>query len=125
MTLKLMVTREVAPKEIYTLVYGTGMLTWDWWGRAAFSNDGVAIESEDDMTEKTVLHIHGTDPKTDKRVAYKLTMQEIVNAAGTLLAAGYGGEDARDMASYDLGYADANMADNVLQQAIWAEIVYG
>lgn len=127
MPLKLMVTREVAPSEIFNMVLGTGATSWSWWGGALFRNDDNDVEAEEQMTEHTVLHLHGVSPGDDDvMVEYKLTMQEIVNAAGVVLAAGkIHEESAQDMCSEDLGFADAGDADLVLQQAVFGKIIFG
>lgn len=126
MPLKLMVTREVAPSEIHGLVFGTGALIWEWWGSAEFVNGETVVEAEEEMTEATYLRIRGTNPDTERRVTYTLTMQEIVNAAGVVLAAGkIHDESAKDVCSEDLGYADAGDADLILQQAVFGRIIYG
>lgn len=125
MALKLQIIREVKPIEVYNLVAGTGALSWEWWHRAGFYNGKTEVEDEAEMTEETILRLRADDPDSERIVGYTLTMQEIVNAAGVLLARGFGGSDASEMAGEDLGYADANMADNVLQQACFGRIVYG
>lgn len=125
MPLKLMVTREVSPTEIYNLVLGTGALSMPWWSSATFMNDGAEVESEEGMTEQTTLHLRGMSAE-EKPVIFALTMQEVVNAAGVVMARGHIHEESlTDMQSEDLGFADAGDADLILQQAVHGEIIFG
>ena len=52
-------------------------------------------------------------------------VERILDAAARFLAEGRGGEDAKDMITESIGYADAVTADVILQYAVLGEIVYG
>lgn len=147
MTLKLTIEREVQPREIVSLVFGTGALTWEWWHGGSLRrpiikeqpdgssrvvdheiierpwDDGVEIQE----TDRLFLSVD--DPKEPGRVQKRnLSMAHIVHAAGRAIrgdGAHIDEESARDMAREDLGYADAIAADVVLQLACFEEIVYG
>jgi hypothetical protein len=143
MTLKLSITREVDPKEVAYMIFGTGMFSWgDWWrgGRMyRYAEDGKSIEMvdhplDDDTvyadTDFYVLRVDDPDEPegSGKAIKVQLTAGQIVEAAGKALAGDIvrlDEESARDMRTDDLGLADAIAADAVMQVAVFGKLVYG
>lgn len=105
--------RPATAEEVENLVWGTGALALPWWHGAHKTPRGFRFfydRPEDD---------EGTF--TGNRW---VSNQQILNAAGRFLAEGRG-QDAGDMMSESIGYADASDADVILQYAVLGEIVYG
>lgn len=145
MTLKLSIEREVEPREVAGLIWGSGALTWEWWRgatlrRPVLNADGTEVVDYtlvDDPTENIIegdyVFITVDDPEEPEgsgrtTLKKKLSLATIVNAAGRAIrgdGAHIDDESSRDMAREDLGYADAIAGDAVLQLAVFGEIVYG
>lgn len=134
MTLMMAITREVKPQEIVDLVWGTGALSWEWWDGAAHQRYStsrkkwLSVAGEEPLDGDAVVFTID-DPEepegSGKTLRKRVTMQQIADAASWALGAGYGQEDAKDMMTDSLGYADASMADLILQKAVFGEVIYG
>jgi hypothetical protein len=127
-TLRLNITREVEPKEIPYLVFGTGALSYPWWGRVTWVSviDGeefpVDVNGADwDTAEPTdVLIITHDGPDSDEGamdVKTRLTFHDIIAAVAVAVEYDYVYE--KDAISEDLGLLDAEQADTVLQLAVF------
>jgi hypothetical protein len=148
MTLKLTIEREVQPSEVASLVFGTGALTWGWWGHVSLRRPtyeeppegGKRIADYEIITdplevplfEDDRFFITVDDPQeaegSGKVLRKTLSMASIVHAAGRAIrgdGAHIDDESSRDMAREDLGYADAIAGDAVLQLAVFGSVVYG
>lgn len=112
--LKTVTTREATLDEVRDLIFGTGALSWSWWGGVVDNKDGTFdfIYEDPDSEEGT-------------RRRRLVTERQILEAAGQYLSEGRGGEDARDAISDGLGYLDAMHADCILQRAVLGSEVYG
>lgn len=132
MTLTLTIKREVEPRELLSLAFGTGALGFSWWHEADIRRGDVRLRyldmEDDDILETDRVRLVVEDPDLDDeatRVAV-LTMQQLLEAAELAIKKGYLHEP--DAIKEDLGYADAIEADCVLQLAVFGEeagIVYG
>lgn len=127
-TLRLNITREVEPKEIPYLVFGTGALSYPWWGRVTWLSviDGeeFPVDTNDvdwDTAEPTdVLIVTHDGPDSDEGAMdqqTRLTFHDIVAAVALAVEHGYAYE--KDAISEDLGLLDAEQADTVLQLAVF------
>lgn len=130
--LLLKIEREVKPTEVLSLIWGTGGLTWEWWGGAAQYRGEERVDFDPDLNNAeagdhfVIEHADMHEPEGAPMITTKVTMQEIVDAASAAMAAGLiGAESLNDMANEDLGYADAGEADVVLQLAVFKEVVFG
>ena len=114
MTLTLTTTREATVDELEDLIYGTGALTWSWWGGARHTPAGYEFH-------------HDADGDVDGACTGRTwrSHRQILRAAGRFLSEGRGGEDASEAISESLGYLDAADADVVLQYAVFGEVVFG
>lgn len=112
--LTLKTERVATAQEVEDLVFGTGGLSWPWWYGAKQTTQGYRFFYD------RPDHDEGTF-KGNRWVSN----QKILDAAARFLAEGRGGEDAREMMSESIGYADAAAADVILQYAVLGEIVYG
>jgi hypothetical protein len=130
--LALTLTREVEPKEVSYLVFGTGALSYPWWGRVEW---GTTMDGEDfpidhtsdlDVAEPGDYYIirHDTkeDPEGSMKGRTRLTAQQIVNAAAEAIRLGLIYDTD---AQQDLGMCDSEQADAVLQIAVFGEAVFG
>lgn len=148
MTLKLEISREVAPIEVVNLVWGTGALTWPWWQGASLRRSvpgerSIGVPSDagdytDTVQETDWFRFIIDDPDepegSGKTLRRDVRLGTIVAAASALLrgveqANGailrLDSEDTADMRIEDLGYADAAIADTILQWAVFGKVVYG
>lgn len=117
--LRVPTNRPVEDDEIASLIYGTGGLSYEWWG-------GV-VEQEREGVDG-YLFSHATKDSPDDGSTPGRTWvseQQIADAAGRFLGEGRGGESARDMLLESIGYADAEAADVILQYAVLGEAVFG
>lgn len=131
--LKMTIEREVEPKEISYMVFGTGALGYGWWGRVDWVSvvDGEEFPIDDysqlDIAEPDdfliIQHDARDDDEGDMTGKIKVTFREIVAAAALAIRKGNIAE--RDAISEDLGLCDAEEADAVLQYAVFGELVYG
>ncbi|AYB70196.1 hypothetical protein SEA_ONEIAGILLIAN_86 [Microbacterium phage OneinaGillian] len=112
--LKLKTERKATTEEVDDLVFGTGALSLPWWHSAHRTPQGYRFRFDHPDHEEGTF-------KGNRWVSN----QQILNAAGRFLAEGRGGDDAREMMSDSIGYADAVAADVILQYAVLGEIVYG
>lgn len=128
MTDKLMlkIEREVTPKEVAGLVFGTGVHTYPWW----VSLDLVPARQDIDQAQATDIFVIVVDDPEEPEGSGKTrrverTMQQIIDAAAIGIRKGYVYEP--DAIKTDLGYCDAEQADCVLQLAVLGgeETVYG
>jgi len=135
MTLSLKIEREVKPTEVAYLIFGTGVFGWaPWWRDADIGNfddnglDFLPLEHPfETASEDSLIRIVHDDPNEPEGSAVfavaTFTMQEFldrVSLAWPHLAA----EAMRDMTE-DLGLADAEAADIVMQYVVYDEIVFG
>lgn len=128
MTLKLRITRTVHPQEIADLVFGTGALGYPWWIEADALRDGKVISPwEDGLLETDTIRIAHWDGSTEGgRRTTELAPAYIVSTVSSLLNDDLiPDESANEMASEELGLADADAADIVLQTAVFGKIIYG
>lgn len=135
--LTLNVTRAIEPKEVTYLVFGTGALSYSWWQRVTWQS--VVDEDEDgepsygdvegradldiaESTDRLIITSWDGEREGGKKVT-TLTFQQVIDAVGK---AWHNLPDwaQRDMAE-DLGLADSEVADVVLQYAVFGEPVYG
>ena len=136
--LTLNVSREVEPKEITYMVFGTGALSWSWWGKVA--RHVLVSEGEDgdddeygevddygdlDVAEPTDrLSIISWDGETESgRKTTTVTFKQIAAAVNDAVARELV-DPASDGVKEDLGLFDAIEADIVLQVAVFGEVVY-
>lgn len=112
-------SRAATSEEISSLLYGTGALSWEWWGGCdAEERNGVA----------GYLFTHPTEDEGDGDVPTGTTWvseQQILDAAARAVEAGYGSEDRKDIVGESIGFFDASNGDVVLQYAVFGEAVYG
>lgn len=131
--LKLTIEREVEPKEISYMLFGTGALSYGWWGRVDWVSvvDGEEFPIDDYSNLEAaelddfivVQHDARDDNEGDMTGKIKVTFRELVTAAGLAIRKGYVQET--DAIKDDLGLCDAEEADAVLQMAVFGELVYG
>jgi hypothetical protein len=133
--------REVKPTEIAYMVFGTGAGTYPWWHRFVIGKL-IPIEGRfnqhkllpiadvyENTTADCVLHIEVDNPEepegSGKTIAFNVTMQQVCDAVSR--AWKHIGEESRRDMYEDLGLADAEAADLVLQFAIFPDNapVYG
>lgn len=131
-TLLLKIEREVKPTEVLSLIWGTGALTWEWWGGAAQYRGEERVDFHPDLTDAeaddhfVIEHSDPNEAEGTPMITSKVTMQEIVDAVGKALAGNFiGQESLKDITNEDIGYADASEADVVLQLAVFKEVVFG
>ncbi|UVG35437.1 hypothetical protein SEA_ZAGIE_84 [Microbacterium phage Zagie] len=118
-TLRVSTSRPIGDDEIASLIYGTGALTYEWWGRV--------IERERDGVDGYLFH-HATEDSPDDGSTPGRTWvseQHIADAAGRFLGEGRGGDSTRDMLTENIGYSDAEAADTILQYAVLGKAVFG
>lgn len=119
LTLRVPTTRKVKDGEVGGLIYGTGALAWaSWWGP-------VEAKTVDGVAGYTFTHDGEDSDEGSFDQETWVSEQAIVDAAGRFLGEGRGGEDARDMLTDSLGYADAVAADTILQYAVLGEAIFG
>lgn len=131
MALKVTIDREVQPKEITSLIYGTGGLSYEWWHDAQWARDGrrllIKEHDIDEALEGDTFTFVIDDPDepegSGKTVVKTVTMQDMVDAAGKAIAIGSVYEP--DALHDDLGYCDAPQADCVMQIAVLGAVFYG
>lgn len=135
--LTLSITRDVEPKEISYLVFGTGALSYPWWKDVdwvcvvdgeEFPIEGEGYANLDTAEPDDYLIFQYDDPEDDEgtfRGKKKVTFREVVAAAGIAIRKGYVREP--DAIKEDLGMCDAEEADAVLQLAVFGgeDTVYG
>ncbi|QNJ55581.1 hypothetical protein SEA_PHINKY_90 [Microbacterium phage Phinky] len=118
-TLRVPTSRPIGDDEIASLIFGTGAITYGWWGRV--------VEEERDGVDGYLFR-HATEDSPDDGSTPGRTWvseQQIADAAGRFLGEGRGGEDAREMLTDSLGYADATAADTILQYAVLGRGIFG
>lgn len=116
MRLEVKAGRDVDLDEVKGMIWGTGALTWSWWGKVTDNGDG-SFTFRHDGPDSSGEGVH------DKLTV--VTAEAIVVAASVWLSEmvrlGYGDiGDIRDAITDDLGYLDAGEADCVLQIAVFA-----
>lgn len=117
--LRVPTSRPIGDDEIASLIFGTGALTYEWWG--------PVVEEERDDVDGYLFH-HATEDSPDDGSTPGRTWvseQQIADAAGRFLGEGRGGDSARDMLIEDIGYADAEAADIILQYAVLGRAIFG
>lgn len=124
--LTLTIERELDPKEITYMVFGTGALTYPWWGDVQWISvvDGEEFPIDDyadlDTAEPDDVliftHDNGDSPEGAMDQKTRVTFREIAAAAGLAILKGYVYE--ADAIKEDLGLLDAEQADTVLQLAV-------
>jgi len=131
MTIK--IPREVEPKEVAYMVFGTGALGYPWWGRVDWlhiedgeifpieERDQLDIAEEEDVLD--IRHDARDDAEGDMTGKMLVSFPDIVKAFSRALRDGHIYE--RDAITEDLGLLDAEQADIVLQYAVFGEIIYG
>ncbi|AWN04704.1 hypothetical protein HOT29_gp086 [Microbacterium phage Squash] len=118
-TLRVSTSRPIGDDEVSSLIYGTGALTYEWWGRV--------IERERDGVDGYLFH-HATEDSPDDGSTPGRTWvseQQIADAAGRFLGEGRGGDSTRDMLTENIGYSDAEAADTILQYAVLGRAIFG
>lgn len=131
--LKVITARTVEPKEVTYLVFGTGGLSYPWWGSVTWE----ALVGEDEWGEITDYADLDIAEPTDRLTIVSwdgdieggskttvLTFAEIVAAVTTGVARGLLDGDHEGVLE-DLGLFDAPGADLVLQLAVFGDPVYG
>ena len=113
--LKITSTRKATLEEVKSLIWGTGALSWPWWGGVEYIDHGVFDFQHDGEESDEGAH--------DKRTL--VTAEQILEAAGEYLGEGNGGEDAREAIAEDIGYLDAVHADCILQRAVLGRELFG
>jgi len=118
MNLEVKITREVQIEEVNDLIWGTGALSWSWWGDVS-QEGSIYVFTHDGPNSKEGAH----DQRTTVSAA------GIVGAASLWLseramAGGLNG-DIRDAITDNLGYLDAADADSILQRAVLKDVVFG
>jgi len=137
MTLKIVLDRMVQPKEITSLIYGTGALGYEWWNDVQWrrytdggnTSERLSLRDHDiDEAQEGDYFLFVVDDPDEPEGSGKtrkvlVTMAQMAEAAGKAIAAGHLYEP--DALREDLGYADAPQADCVMQWAAFGEVVYG
>jgi len=135
-SLTLKIERDVQPKEITGLIYGTGGNSNPWWNTIEwrrFTDGGeksvrlaVADHELDEALEDDWFVFHH-DTLDDEEGTWsgrtRVTMQQLVDAASEAWPQ-LAPEAQRDMAE-DLAQADADAADIVMQMAVFKDLVFG
>lgn len=117
--LTLRTSRPATSEEVSNLLYGTGSLSWEWWG---------SCDSEERNGVTGYLLEHATEDSPDDGSTPGrtwLSEQQILDAAALALSQGYGSEDATDIVRESIGYFDANAGDVVLQLAVFGKVIFG
>lgn len=112
--LKITSTRKATLEEVKSLIWGTGALSWPWWGGVEYVGNGVFDFRHCDEESDEGAH--------DKRTL--VSAERILEAAGEYLSEGNGGGDARDAIAEDIGYLDAAHADCILQRVVLGREVF-
>lgn len=119
LTFRVSTSRDATSEEVSSLLYGTGSLSWEWWGGCdAEERDGVA----------GYLFTHATEDSPDDGSTPGRTWvseQQILDAAARAIAEGYGDEDRKDIIGESIGYFDGGHGDVVLQFAVLGKAVFG
>lgn len=133
MTITMKIEREVEPKEISYLVFGTGALSYPWWGDVTWGHteddedfiiDGLGnLEEAEEDDFLIIQHDARDDAEGDMTGKTRITFQEIAAAAAAAIGKSYVREP--DAIKEDLGLCDAEEADAVLQMAVFGEVIYG
>jgi hypothetical protein len=133
MTITLKIEREVEPKEIAYLVFGTGALGYPWWGTVDWGHEedgedfpieqGGDLDTAEEDDYIILQHDARDDDEGDMTGKIRLTFRQIATAAAAAIRKGYVRE--HDAIHEDLGLCDAEEADTVLQMAVFGELVYG
>lgn len=131
MTLKLTLERDVEPKEVTSLIYGTGALSWPWWRSARWMRGETQLLTRDYYTDQAqeydwfefVVDDPNEEGGSGVALTRALTMQDILTAAALAIREGLVNE--RDAINDDLGYCDAIEADCILQLAVLGSVTYG
>ncbi|QXN74006.1 hypothetical protein SEA_BLAB_80 [Microbacterium phage Blab] len=116
LTLSVSLTREIDPQEIEDMIFGTGMLTWSWWRRTP----------EKQIREGATGYLmRFVCPDDSGKNATFIPLQRIVDAAAKYLSTRSPLDGDETSARDDsLGYFDALGADNVMQIAVFGEVIY-
>ena len=122
-SLHLTISRPVDPQEVENLIFGTGMLTYSWWLNVGdVREDGALIGF-------SIHHWDRVDGSDAHTVTTVLLFQQIVDAVALVMAGeakhAHITDEAMRSMTEDLGLADAEAADTVLQVAVYGEAVYG
>lgn len=131
-SLRLTMSREVDPREVFDMVFGTGALSFPWWlearllAREATGEDGHnVVETELDPGQDPAVtglefieltHWDKDGDETTPPVKTELTFEQIVEAASAVAASTH---NLHPDTLEDLGAADSNDADLILQRAVF------
>lgn len=127
--LTLVVSRAVEMEEIRGLIWGTGLFQYPWWGEVRVLRDGSPLTTPWETLEAgDVIQIEHDREDGDEGALdglTTLTAPDIVAAADKgILEGSFADEAARDMTE-DLGLADAEAADVVMQIAVFGKVIFG
>lgn len=112
-------SRAATTDEVSSLLWGTGALSWEWWGSCdEEERDGVLGYVFEHATEDSP-----DDGSTPGRTW--VSEQQILDAAARAVEEGYGSEDRQDIIGESIGYFDASNGDVVLQYAVLGKVVFG
>lgn len=115
MTMLVTTARTVTSEEIRDMIFGTGATSWEWWRK-------VTPEQRDGADGYFIRH----EPVEEGDDGMKWVSEAaIALAAGEYLSKRELNSDEQDAARESLGYLDASGADNVLQRAVFGELVFG
>lgn len=118
LTFRVSTSRDATSEEVSNLLYGTGSLSWGWWGGCdAEKRNGVA----------GYLFTHDTEEDNEGAMSGRtwVSEQQILDAAARAVMEGRAGEDQNDIVGEDIGYFDASQGDVVLQYAVFGKAVFG
>lgn len=102
--------------ELWSSTFGSGWETYSWWIQYRF------IEGDWDVPGK--VYLKADDPNSDEYIQRELTVNDLLEAWQKILNIPGGvwhcGQQMNDIDDFD-----ACVGDNVLQMAMFGEIVYG
>lgn len=111
---KVTVTQEVNAKEFFSNILGSSPFHWEWWTQEEYDEgyDWDTHPTDWGLPFLTVSILDPDDEDEEKEITKKLSLNDLVQA--------YTRSGHRDWENHD-----ASSSDNVLQIAVFGEILYG
>jgi hypothetical protein len=118
-TVKLKITVTVDAEQFISEVLGTDYIQYDWWYSEKYlgNYDWNRIPTDHDEKFISVIVYDPNTYESDRKlILKKLSVNDIANAYGSLIALGF---------NLDYSDMDSVSGDNVIQYACFGDLVYG